>query len=156
PALDELETTAGTVNYQPAALPLVSNVTGQVLAPGEVLDGAYWRRQARAPVQFARGVQTLAELGCTGLLEVGPQPVLTSLAAACWPGERPPGLVASLQRGVADERQLCQALAQLYVQGVTPDFATFDRPWRRRKLVLPTYPFQRQRYWVDAPPPMPP
>ena len=150
PMLDDLEAVAGKVDYQLAEMPLVSNLSGRTLPNDHLLDGSYWRRHARQPVQFARSVQTLAELGCGVLVEIGPHPVLTGMAAGCWPGESSPTLVASLQRDVADSHQLCEAMAQLYVHGLTPDFAALDRPWQRHKLELPTYPFQRQRYWVDT------
>ena len=152
PALEAFEAFASEVAYRPAERTLVCNLTGRPLAAGQVLDAAYWRRQAHEPVQFARGVRTLAELGCGVLLEVGPQPVLLGMAASCWPQEvKTPALVASLRRGQPDTLTLLQALGQLYSQGLTPDFAAVDRPWPRRKLALPTYPFQRQRYWVEGP-----
>ena len=150
PILDDLHAAAADLEPRPAELPLVSSVTGRVLGPDERLDGSYWRRQARQPVRFASGVAALAELGCDALLELGPHPVLSGLAAACWPGGEPPPAIAALRRGGDDERQAAEALARLYVLGATPDFDAWDRHRPRRKLALPTYPFQRQRYWVEA------
>ncbi|MHC4092137.1 MAG: type I polyketide synthase, partial [Planctomycetota bacterium] len=152
PALEEFESLASRVQVHAAQRTLVCNLTGQALAADQLLDGVYWRRQAREPVQWAQSVRTLAELGCQVLLELGPQPVLTGMASACWPGEEPPVLAASLQRGQSDTQTLLKALAELYAQGVTPDFSAFDAPWQRQKLPLPTYPFQRQRYWVQPSP----
>ena len=80
---------------RPAEVPLVCNLHGRVLAADECLDAAYWRRQAREPVRFADCVQSLATMGCTALLELGPHPVLAAMAEACWPGEAPPRRVAS-------------------------------------------------------------
>ena len=81
--LDEFEDLAAELDYRPAELPLVSNLWGRTLSGGERLDGVYWRRHAREPVQFARSVQTLSEVGCQVLMEVGPHPVLTGMAASC-------------------------------------------------------------------------
>ena len=118
-----------------------------------MLDAAYWRRHAREPVQFARSLQSLAEQNVEVLLELGPQPVLLGMAAAAWPPESsPPVAAASLRRGVDDHRQLAETLGQLYVHGVTADFAAVHAHRPRRKLSLPTYPFQQQRYWMQPSP----
>ena len=82
---------------------LVCNRTGAAVARSVNLDAQYWRRHARQPVDFAKGVRTLAELGCTVLLEVGPQPVLTAAALRAWPNaDTRPEAIASLRRKGAD------------------------------------------------------
>ncbi len=150
PALGEFESFAAGFAYRPAERTLISNLTGRPLAPGEILDAAYWRRQAREPVRFAPGVQALAGMGIEVLLELGPHPVLLGMAGRSWPEPSvTPALVPSLRRGRGEMEQLTEAVAALYVRGLTPDFAAWDRPWPRRRPVLPTYPFQRQRYWVE-------
>jgi acyl transferase domain-containing protein/NADPH:quinone reductase-like Zn-dependent oxidoreductase/acyl carrier protein len=150
PALAAYEAFAATIAHRPAECTFISNVTGRPLQPGEVLDATYWRRHAREAVLFAQGVQSLAKLGCGVMLEVGPAPVLLGMARKCWPEDvAAPALVASLRRGRDDMGQLCEAASDLYARGVTPDFAGWDRPWPRRKIELPTYPFQRRRYWAD-------
>src|SRR5207247_3829933 len=102
PVLEAFEALAAAVKPRAAERTLVCNLTGRPLAAGQVLEAAYWRRHAREPVQFARSVATLAELGCEVLLEVGPQPALGSLALACWPeGLAPPLVLASLCRNQA-------------------------------------------------------
>ncbi len=152
PALEPLEALAGTMPCHPARRTLISNLTGRPLVGGQVLDAAYWRRHAREPVQFGCSLQSLAEQAVELLVELGPQPVLLGMAAAAWPhGSSPPALVATLRRGTDDQRQLADTLAQLYVHGVTADFAAMHAPRPRRKLALPTYPFQRQRYWPQPP-----
>ena len=152
PVLDRLEAQAAALEVRPAQRTLISNLTGRPLASGQVLDAAYWRRQAREPVQFARSLQSLADQAVAVLVELGPQPVLLGMAAAAWPpGATPPALLATLRRGTDDERQLAETLAQLYVHGVTADFAALHARRPGRKLSLPTYPFQRQRYWTPPP-----
>ena len=79
PMLAEFAAVAARVRYQRPKLPLVSNVTGQVVSGDEVSQAAYWVRHVRATVRFAAGVQALQTLGCTTYLEVGPQPVLTGM-----------------------------------------------------------------------------
>ncbi len=147
PALDAFEAYANTFEFQPPQRILVCNRTGSALGRTAKLDGAYWRRHARQPVEFAKGVATLAELGCAVLLEVGPQPVLTAAAMRAWPEPAsPPRAIASMRQNGADHRQITEALAHTYVAGHVPDFGAFVRE-PGRKLDLPTYPFQHRHYW---------
>ena len=146
--LDEFETYARRFEFRPLQRTLVDNRTGKLLNGATVLDAAYWRRHARQPVQYAESVSTLSELGCRVLLEVGPQPVLSGMALRAWPeGREKPKAVASLRREVPDERQLMEALGQVYVAGARPDFDTIYTSMSRHKLDLPTYPFQHRPYW---------
>ncbi len=151
PALEAFEPFAATIEHWPAERTLISNLTGAPLASGQILDAAYWRRHAREPVQFGQSVVALAEAGVEVLLELGPQPTLTAMALHCWAGEGPPVAMAALRRGVPADRSLLESIARLYAAGCRIDFAALDAGYPRSKLSLPTYPFQRQRYWVDAP-----
>ena len=147
PALDDFEAVANRVEFGSPQRILVCNRTGAVLGRNARLDGAYWRRHARQPVEFAKSVATLAELGCTLLLEVGPQPVLTAAALRAWPGPATaPRAVPSLRRNVADQRQITEALAGAYVAGHLPDFAAALRV-PAHTVDLPAYPFEHRRYW---------
>lgn len=147
PALDEFESYANSFESAPPQRILVCNRTGAALGRNAVLDGSYWRRHARQPVEFAKGVATLAELGVTMLLEVGPQPVLTAAALRAWPDQASaPKAIPSLRRNRGDHRQIAEALAGTYVAGNLPDFKALA-PESARKLDLPTYPFQHRQYW---------
>ncbi len=147
PVLDEFEAYAGQLAYAPPIVPLVCNRTGAVLTAQTPLDAAYWRKHSRQPVQFAESVRTVAALGCTVLMEIGPQPVLTGAAVQVWPEHlAAPRAIVSLRKGIDDRRQIADALAGAYVGGHRPDFAALHaHPGSR--LVLPTYPFQRRRFW---------
>jgi acyl transferase domain-containing protein/acyl carrier protein len=148
PALDEFEAYASRISFQPLQRTLVCNRTGKVLSGQAVLDAGYWRRQARQPVQYAESVQTLSELGCKVLLEIGPQAVLTGMALRAWPeGRELPKAVTSLRREVPDGRQITEAVGQLYVAGSRPNFGAMAMGLRRQKLDLPTYPFQHRNFW---------
>ena len=118
PILDEFESYANGFEFGSPQRILVCNRTGAALGRSVKLDGAYWRRHARQPVEFAKSVRTLAELGCKVLLEVGPQPVLTAAALRAWPDPATaPRAIASLRRNAADHRQITEALADAYVAG---------------------------------------
>ncbi|BBZ40527.1 type I polyketide synthase [Mycobacterium conspicuum] len=147
PVLGEFESYATQLQYAAPRLPLVCNRTGTVLTPETPLDAQYWRRHSRQPVQFAESVRTVAALGCSVLMEIGPQPVLTGAAVQVWPEHLPaPRAIVSLRKGVGDRRQIAEALAATYVSGHRPTLAALHRQSRRR-LELPTYPFQRRRFW---------
>ncbi|MCV7103547.1 type I polyketide synthase [Mycobacterium palustre] len=147
PVLGEFESYAAGLSFAMPTLPLVCNRTGAVLTAETPLDAQYWRRHSRQPVQFAESVRTVAALGCTVLMEIGPQPVLTGAAVQVWPDHlAAPRAIVSLRKGVADRRQIADALAAAYVSGHRPKFAALQRQPRRR-LELPTYPFQHRRFW---------
>ncbi|OBF29198.1 type I polyketide synthase [Mycobacterium sp. ACS4331] len=147
PVLDEFEAYAAQLEYSAPTLPLVCNRTGAVLTAQTPLDANYWRRHSRQPVQFAESVRTAAALGCSILMEIGPQPVLTGAAVQVWPEHlAPPRAVVSLRKGVGDRRQIADALAAAYVGGHRPDFTALHRH-ARRTVDLPTYPFQRRSFW---------
>ncbi|MGE2833199.1 SDR family NAD(P)-dependent oxidoreductase [Mycobacterium sp. SMC-4] len=150
PVLDDFESYAAGIEFAAPTLPLVCNRTGAVLTAQHPLDAQYWRRHSRQPVQFAESVRTVAALGCSMLMEIGPQPVLTGAAVQVWPEHlAAPRAIASLRKGVADRRQIADALASAYVGGHRPDFAALHSTPGRR-LELPTYPFQRRRFWPKS------
>ncbi len=147
PVLDEFESYAAQFEFAVPTLPLVCNRTGAVLTAQTPIDAQYWRRHSRQPVQFSESVRTVAALGCSVLVEIGPQPVLTGAAVQVWPEHlAAPRAIVSLRKGVGDRRQIADALAAAYVGGHQLDFASLQRD-RRPSLELPTYPFQRRRFW---------
>ncbi len=147
PILDEFEAYADRFDFKAPQRILIDNRTGDALGRSVKLDGPYWRRHARRPVEFARSVRTLADLSCTVVLEIGPRPVLSATALSAWPDPATaPRAITSLRRNTADHRQITEAVADAYVLGHLPDFAAFRRP-DARKLDLPTYPFERRHYW---------
>jgi acyl transferase domain-containing protein/surfactin synthase thioesterase subunit/aryl carrier-like protein len=163
PILDEFEATAEELEFRPPARKLICNTTGELVAREQSLDADYWREHIRKPVQFRRSILTAANLGVGMLVEVGPQPVLLGMIEGCWPADKEsPVKVATFRRDRAEEYQMTEAIGQFYVHGFSLDFAALNRPQSRRKLALPTYPFQRRRYCVDqaaskfAPPTLPP
>lgn len=165
PMLDDFAKVARTITYHAPQIPLVSNVTGE-LAVDEATSPTYWVHHVRDTVRFADGISTIHEQGINIFLELGPQPTLLGLAKQTFavlddPQSDHPIMLPSLHKNQPDEQQILESLGGLYVAGVTIDWATvhgqgmaeqeIEGP-QRRKLVLPTYPFQRRRYWLDAAP----
>ncbi|MDZ8188307.1 MAG: type I polyketide synthase [Nostoc sp. ChiSLP02] len=150
PMIEEFAAVAKTVNYSLPQIKLVSNVTGKLISQ-EVANPEYWCNHVLQPVLFAEGMQTLAQQKCDVLLEVGPKPILLGMGKQCLSDAEIQKLVwlPSLRPGQSDWQQLLQSLAQMYVQGVAIDWKGFDRDYIRQRVLLPTYPFQEQRYWVE-------
>ena len=148
PVLEPFERAAAKASFGAPRLRLVSNLTGRVASAAQVTQPAYWRRQIRETVQYAASIQTLADAGCTVFLEIGPNPVLLGLGRGCI---EPAGALwlASMRSGRDDWAEMFASLSQLYVHGADIDWAGFDRDYPRQKVSLPTYPFQRERYFVD-------
>jgi len=158
PAMDDVAFAVEGIAIAPATLDLVSNVTGRVVASGEVLDGAYWRRHVRQPVAFRSSVDTLAALGVGLVLEVGPHAVLGPMATLAWPEEsaEAPVALASLRRPPRDaptpepETGFVDAVAEAYEAGLDLAFEGLFAGETRRRISLPGYPFQRRRHWVEG------
>ncbi|WP_225912764.1 non-ribosomal peptide synthetase/type I polyketide synthase [Nostoc flagelliforme] len=149
PILDEFESKAATVNFQAPQIALISNLTGEIFSSGEIPDASYWRRHLREPVQFAAGMNTLAEQGDKVFLEIGPRPTLSGMGKRCLPNVKSTWL-PSLQHGQDDWQVLLNSLGILDTQGVEVNWVGYDRDYQRHKISLPTYPFQRKRYWFES------
>ncbi len=149
PILDELEEIANGGSFAAPRIPLVSNLSGREIRE-ELVSGEYWRRQAREPVRFADGMRTLVERGYRAFVEIGPSPTLLGMGRASVSDEDAVWL-PSLRKGREERRELLTSLATLYTRGAEVDWPGFDRDYPRRKVTLPTYPFQRERHWIEQP-----
>ena len=150
PILDEFERQAAKVTYTAPQIPMVSNVSGRIHSSADRIDAAYWRRHIRATVRFSQGLSSLMEQRPAALLEIGPEPVLLGMAKPALPQPSIPCL-GSLRRGREAGQSMHEALRELYLLGAAIDWNQVYRDRIARKLALPTYPFQRKRYWVTFP-----
>ncbi len=151
PILDRFEQAVVSCSLNEPQIPLISNVDGQVAAPGKLTQPGYWRQHLRETVRFDQALETLADMGITLFLECGPHPVLTQL------GKQHPRLedaawMHSLKREADELTEVSSALAQLYVHGLNPNWEALHGGHASARLHLPTYPFQRQRHWFRATP----
>ena len=130
----------------------MSNVTGKVLSAEEICSPGYWVAHVREPVRFADGVQSLAEAGVKRFLEIGPSTVLAALAAQAPAVEDVECVFASCLRGArVDEREaLLGFLAAAHCAGVPVDWSVCFAGAGARRVALPTYAFQRERYWLES------
>ncbi|MFF7638645.1 SDR family NAD(P)-dependent oxidoreductase, partial [Kitasatospora sp. NPDC008050] len=158
------------VSFAPPRIPVVSNLTGG-LAGAELCTPEYWSRHVREAVRYADGVRTLLERGVATVLELGPGEVLTALfqeaateygpaatehapagtehtPAATEHGPAEPGAVAALRGKRGEAAALTAALARVHARGAAVDWPAFFEGRRHRRVGLPTYAFQRRRYWL--------
>ena len=160
PILPALEESLEGMAVASPSLTVVSNLTGQPVESGQTLDGPYWTRHAREAVAFARGVESLAELGVDLVVEIGPRSVLAPMALSAWPesaGTPAPAVVSTLSppsddpastRGGGD---FAEAVAGAYEAGLPVRFEGLFAGEARRRIAVPGYPFQRRRHWLEAP-----
>jgi acyl transferase domain-containing protein/acyl carrier protein len=147
PMLDGFAETAGTVTYAVPRTGMVSNLTGCSVRD-EIATAEYWVQHICMPVRFQDSVHALRQAGCTAFLEIGPKPTLTKMARACMPGNGGNHQwLASLNPVRRDWEQMLESLAALYVRGHKIHWEGFDQGYARRRVQLPTYPFERERYW---------
>ena len=136
-------------------IPFISSLTGTWITASEATDPQYWSRQLRETVRFGAGVAELLKGQGRILLEVGPGRVLSGLAVQQRNGSGNHLVLSSLPHPrdrKSATASLLDALGRLWAGGVEVNWATFYARERRRRVALPTYPFERQRFWVDAEP----
>ncbi len=143
------------VGLREPSIPFISNVSGGWITAAEATDPAYWGRQIRQPVRFAAGVGNLLKDETSILLEVGPGNSLSALVRR-QAGARSAQVAFSSLRHARDQQtsdmaSVMSALGQLWVSGAGIDWTEFYSGEDRRRIALPPYPFELQRYWVDPP-----
>ncbi|MFG2911281.1 type I polyketide synthase [Kitasatospora sp. NPDC048298] len=149
--LEEFRRVAEGLTFSAPRIPVVSTVTGAE-AGEELTDPAYWVRQVRAAVRFADGVAALRAAGAGRFLELGPDGVLTAAARDCLGADADHALLVTLLRADRPEEvALTTAQAELHVHGVPLDWPAIAADWGGRLVDLPTYAFQHERYWLEAP-----
>ncbi|WP_327117879.1 type I polyketide synthase [Nocardia sp. NBC_01730] len=151
PMLDEFRTVAAGLTYQVPNISIMSNVTGEVV-DSELTDPEYWVRQVRSAVRFAPGVRALTATGTRRFLEVGPDAVLAAMTRQCLaeePEVESRSVVAAAARRSAEEvEQFTMFLAAAHAAGLEVDWRSLYEGRSLRRIPLPTYVFQRARYWL--------
>ena len=154
PVLDRFADLVAQANPQPPRTPIISNLTGDWMEPSDATDPRYWAKHLRHTVQFARGLQTLSQQRNIVLVEVGPGQNLSGLAAGQM--NRESCLVVSSlphpRKPRPESAAMLEALGRLWIHGVDVDWQAFNSHRRCKRVPLPTYPFERRRYWIEAQP----
>ncbi|MFE9664865.1 SDR family NAD(P)-dependent oxidoreductase [Streptomyces sp. NPDC005955] len=162
PVLTEFREIAAGLTYRRPVLPLVSNVTGRTAKAAELMSPDYWAEHIRRPVRFADGIATARAEGGRHFVDVGPDGTLSSMASAVLTGlpedperdeEYGRAVVVPVLRGARDEaRTVADGLAAGFAAGLDVDWPAVAIAWGGELTTLPTYPFERRRYWLDPTP----
>nr|WP_062216196.1 type I polyketide synthase [Streptomyces sp. NBRC 109706] len=153
PMLAEFRRVVAGLSFAPARLPLVSALEGRTATDEELSAPEYWVRHVRQPVRFADIVHTMHdEYQVRRFLELGPDAVLTPQIEAALTDQQPePTTVPALRADRPEPDTFLTALAHLHVHGTPVNWTTHLNPTPHRHIDLPTYAFQRERFWIDAP-----
>ncbi|NEP58315.1 MAG: SDR family NAD(P)-dependent oxidoreductase, partial [Symploca sp. SIO2G7] len=154
PILEPFQERVKQVNLKPPQIPYISNLTGTWITPEQPTAPSYWTSHLRQTVRFAEGLQELLKKPAQVLLEVGPGRTLSKLAKQHHQKQPEQVVLTSLrhpQEKQSDVTFLLNTLGQLWLAGVQVDWSGFYAHEQRNRLSLPTYPFERQRYWIEPP-----
>ena len=143
----------GRITFRQPRVPIVSNVTGRV-GDETMRDPEYWCRHILEAVQFADGIDTLHALGARLFVEVGPRPDLIAMAKRVLTSDESVAWVPSLQPRQPALTSMLEGAAMLWVRGARVAWQAVDDPPARRRVSLPSYPFERQRFWIDESEPL--
>ena len=149
PILDDFEQLVSSVHLSKPRIDLIANVTARKAGP-EIAQAGYWRQHIRQPVLFMESIAALRQSGCTAFVEIGPNPTLLGMAQRCLPEEDHLLWLPSLRKGRGDSETILSSLGELYTHGLEVDWQGVEASSPpTRTISLPTYPFQRQRYWAE-------
>jgi pimaricinolide synthase PimS1 len=152
-AIEEFRRVAGALAFGRPRIPFVSTVTGELADAGLLRDPEYWVEHIRRPVRFNDGIAALRAAGVASFVETGPDGVLTAMIPECLASTDGAAddvlAVPLLSRATAEETALLNAVTRLQVRGSGLDGAELFAGTGARRVDLPTYPFQRQRYWAE-------
>ena len=153
PITAEFRAAAAKVKMSAPQIPYVSTLTGDWIRAEDATSADYWTRHLREPVQFAPAITRLLQSEDRMLLEVGPGGVLVMLARQnLMPGQRKIAMVSSLSNsdsGQDDTHSMLQALGEVWARGSKPDWQEIQPQAKRQRVSLPTYPFERKRFWLS-------
>jgi acyl transferase domain-containing protein/acyl carrier protein len=152
PVLGDFTSFIRTLELKEPAMAYISNVTGTWIKSEEATDPVYWGKHLRQTVRFGEGLNELLKETNRILLEVGPGQTLTTLAKMQAGASRAQSVMPSMRHPLdkqPDEATLLTTVGRLWLMGAQIDWSSFYAHERRHRIALPTYPFERQRYWID-------
>ncbi|WP_237774184.1 type I polyketide synthase [Actinosynnema sp. ALI-1.44] len=150
PMLAEFRAVVEKLTFHAPTLPVVSNVTGAVASAQQLRDPEYWVNHVRQPVRFADSVRALEDEGVTTFLELGPDGALSGMGQECLATPERAAFVPVLRKDKSEDRALIEAIGRVHLRGTAVDWREFFAGTGVRRMPLPTYAFQRQRFWLES------
>ena len=149
PFIDAINRASRKVAWSTPTIPWISTLDGQLIQNPDELECTYWGAQARKPVRFADAIQYLSEVNISNFLAIGPDTELLALATLA--SAKTVSLIPSLRKGRDDIETISQSLAECFVGGVEIDWQATGIFDGANITSIPSYPFQREKYWVEEP-----
>jgi amino acid adenylation domain-containing protein len=152
PIVPEFRDEAAKITMSAPKIPYISSVTGDWIKAEDAVSPDYWARHLREAVQFSKGIAVLLEPESRVFLEVGPGRVLTTLARQNLASGAKRTVLSSLSDNTSDRGDtvaMLQALGALWISGIPPDWLGLHAPAKRQRISLPSYPFERKRFWLS-------
>ncbi|MEZ4690184.1 MAG: acyltransferase domain-containing protein [Ignavibacteria bacterium] len=147
PMIEEFRKVCNEVIYSQAVIPIVSNITAEIVTD-KMSNADYWCEHIMSSVRFSDSIKECVKSGIDTFIDLGPMP--TSIGMAQETIQNPEiKWLASIKKNFTIWETLLQGLGELYVNGYRIDFESFDKEFAHKKISLPSYPFQRQRYWIE-------
>jgi acyl transferase domain-containing protein len=149
PVRAEFARVASRATYSAPRLACISDHTGQVLNAGDV-TAEYWTAHLSDPVRFAAALDTAYGRGCRVFVEIGPTPTLSTLGRRRLPEDTT--WIPTLRQGRDDWQQMLECVRDLYTSGADVEWSALFAGVKPRKVTAPTYPFKKDRFWVEIDP----
>ncbi|MGH8922735.1 MAG: acyltransferase domain-containing protein, partial [Actinomycetes bacterium] len=148
--LDEFRRIITPLSFHPPRIPIVSTVTGEIAASELLTSPEYWVDQVRRPVRFLQAARTLEAEGVRTVIELGPDGVCSAMVAESVLDPDSVSAAPALRSGKSEKQTIATVLARAFVRGAAVDWAAVYEGTGALRIDLPTYAFQRERYWVDG------
>ncbi|MBS1551819.1 MAG: SDR family NAD(P)-dependent oxidoreductase, partial [Bacteroidetes bacterium] len=145
--IEEFRKVCNTVKYSPARIPVVSNITGEIVTD-KIANADYWCEHIMSAVRFSDSIKACVNFGCDTFIDLGPKPTSIGMGQETVMDPKLNWL-PSFKKNFTIWETMLQGLGKLFVNGLSPDWINFDKDFSHKLVSLPSYPFQKQRYWID-------
>ena len=145
--IEEYRKVCNTVKYSPANIPVVSNITGEIVTD-RISNADYWCEHIMSAVRFSDSIKACVNFGCDTFIDLGPKPTSIGMGQETVMDPKLNWL-PSFKKNFTIWETMLQGLGKMYVNGLSPDWHNFEKDFSHQLISVPAYPFQKQRYWID-------
>ncbi len=145
--IEEFRKVCNTVKYSPAQIPVVSNITGEIVTD-RISNAGYWCEHIMSAVRFSDSIKACVNFGCDTFIDLGPKPTSIGMGQETVMDPKLNWL-PSYKKNFTNWETMLQGLGKMYVNGLSPEWNNFEKDFSHNLISVPSYPFQKQRYWID-------